>query len=156
MIIIVRALSQWGKNDGDDDSPMSRDETLDKNKNGGGQMSPQSIKKQKNERKWEKGLCYYPLPHLCLIVAPCPSYRESPIFSLPYAIGNFSLFFVQSLIPTCGGIIVSIIISSPRQCPNYESITLLFTYNSILQLDKNYTRWLYMNGSGSVQGCAMI
>ena len=29
MIIIIRALSQWGKNDGDYDSPISRDETPD-------------------------------------------------------------------------------------------------------------------------------
>ena len=27
MIIIIRALSQWGKDDGDYDSPISRDET---------------------------------------------------------------------------------------------------------------------------------
>ena len=30
MIIIIRALSQWGKDDGDYDSPTSRDETPDK------------------------------------------------------------------------------------------------------------------------------
>ena len=29
MIIIIRALSQWGKDDADYDSPISRDETLD-------------------------------------------------------------------------------------------------------------------------------
>ena len=29
IIIIIRALSQWGKDDGDYDSPTSRDETLD-------------------------------------------------------------------------------------------------------------------------------
>ena len=29
MIIIIRALSQWGKDDGDYDSPTSRDETPD-------------------------------------------------------------------------------------------------------------------------------
>ena len=29
MIIIIRALSQWGKNDGGYDSPTSRDETPD-------------------------------------------------------------------------------------------------------------------------------
>ena len=29
MIIIIRALPQWGKDDGDYDSPTSRDETSD-------------------------------------------------------------------------------------------------------------------------------
>ena len=29
MIIIIRALPQWGKDDGDYDSPTSRDETPD-------------------------------------------------------------------------------------------------------------------------------
>ena len=32
MIIIIRALSQWGKDDGDYDFPISRDETLDEKK----------------------------------------------------------------------------------------------------------------------------
>ena len=46
MIIIIRALPQWGKDDGDYDSPTSRDETSDeKNKKG----------ENKNERKGEKG-----------------------------------------------------------------------------------------------------
>ena len=35
-------------------------------------------------------------------------------------------------------------------------ITLLFTYNSILQLDTRTKIWLYMNASGSVPGCAMM
>ena len=34
-------------------------------------------------------------------------------------------------------------------------ITLLFTYNSILQLDTRTKIWLYMNASGGVPGCAM-
>jgi hypothetical protein len=36
-------------------------------------------KKEKKKKKREKGHCYYPLPHLCLKVAPCFSYRESPM-----------------------------------------------------------------------------
>ena len=32
MIIIIRALSQWGKDDGDYDSPTSQDETPDEKK----------------------------------------------------------------------------------------------------------------------------
>ena len=32
MIIIIRALSQWGKDDGDYDSPTSRDITPDEKK----------------------------------------------------------------------------------------------------------------------------
>ena len=35
-------------------------------------------------------------------------------------------------------------------------ITLLFTYNSILQLDTRTKIWLYMNASGGVPECAMI
>ena len=31
------------------------------------------------------------LPHLCFRVAPCSSYRESPILSLSYTSGNISL-----------------------------------------------------------------
>ena len=31
------------------------------------------------------------LPHLCFKVAPCSSYRESPMISLSYTSGNFSL-----------------------------------------------------------------
>ena len=38
MIIIIRALSQWGKDDGDYDSPTVRDETSEK----------------KEAKKWEK------------------------------------------------------------------------------------------------------
>ena len=51
---------------------------------------------------------------------------------------SFLFFFVRSLIPTCGGIIVSIILSSLGQCPNNDdhqtSIYLqLKNYNSILE-----------------------
>ena len=40
MIFIIRALSQRGKDDGDYDSPTSRDETPDFMKNKRGQRSP--------------------------------------------------------------------------------------------------------------------
>ena len=48
MIIIIRALSQWGKDDGDYDSPTSRDETPDEKK--------EAIKKREKAqiKKWEK------------------------------------------------------------------------------------------------------
>jgi hypothetical protein len=44
----------------------------------------------KNERKREKGQCYYPFTTLVFKVAPCSSYRESPELSLSYTSGNFS------------------------------------------------------------------
>ena len=71
MIIIIRALSQWGKDDGDYDSPTSRDETPDKKKRPK-KPKKEAIKKEKsqikikNERKREKGQCYYPLTTLVL------------------------------------------------------------------------------------------
>ena len=43
MIIIIRALSQWGKDDGDYDSPTSRDETPNEKK--------EAIKKRKDPNK---------------------------------------------------------------------------------------------------------
>ena len=46
--------------------------------------------KRKNKQR-EKGHCQYPLPHLCFKVAPCFSYGESPMLSLSYTSGNFSL-----------------------------------------------------------------
>ena len=78
MIIIIRALPQRGKDDGDYDSPTSRDETPDfmKNKRGQrspnkkrGQISPPKRKKEKKEKKKkaeEKGQCYYPFTTLVL------------------------------------------------------------------------------------------
>ena len=66
-------------------------------------------------------------------------------FSLIFFIWAFSLFFmasffylVQSLIPTCGGIIVSIILSSLGQCSNNDDhhtfiYLQLMDYNSILR-----------------------
>ena len=48
MIIIIRALFQWGKDDRNYDSPTSRDETPDEKKE-------EAIKKEKAQtKKWEK------------------------------------------------------------------------------------------------------
>ena len=47
-----------------------------------------------------------------------------------------ALFFVRSLIPTYGGIIVSIILSSLGQCPNNDDHhTFIFLTTQQLQLD---------------------
>ena len=71
MIIIIRALPQWGKDDGDYDSPISLDETPDFTKKIKEAKEAQIKKEakeahQKNERKREKGQCYYPFPTLVL------------------------------------------------------------------------------------------
>ena len=69
MIIIIRALSQWGKDDGDYDSPTSRDETSYEKiiKIYKKRERPKKEKAQtKNERKREKGQCYYPFTTLVL------------------------------------------------------------------------------------------
>ena len=59
----------WGKDDGDYDSPTSRDETPDEKK----EAKEAQIKKEKTKKptkqKWEKrekGQCYYPLSTLVL------------------------------------------------------------------------------------------
>ena len=73
MIFTIRALSQWGKHDGDYDSPTSRDESLDFKKIK--EAKEAQIKKEakeahqknkKNERKGEKGQCYHPFTTLVL------------------------------------------------------------------------------------------
>ena len=56
MIIIIRALPQWGKDDGDYDSPTSRDETPDFMKNKRGKRSQnkkarEAHQKNKKEKK---------------------------------------------------------------------------------------------------------
>ena len=69
-------------------------------------------------------------------------------FSLIFLFGPFlflwPLFyffiFVRSLIPTCGGIIVSIILSSLWRCSNNDDHHTLFTYNSRIT-----TRYLEQN-----------
>ena len=72
MIIIIRALPQRGKDDGDYDSPTSRDETPDEKKEKGQKKEKaqkkgkKEKKEKKNERKREKGQCYYPFTTLVL------------------------------------------------------------------------------------------
>ena len=84
MIIIIRALSQWGKDDGDYDSPTSRDETPDEKQKKGREKRGHKKKRKKAqikkkrrpkerkegpkkyERKREKGQCYYPFFTLVL------------------------------------------------------------------------------------------
>ena len=57
------------------------------------------------------------------------------LFSFFYGL-FFSSFFVRSLIPTCGGIIVSIILSSLGQCSNNDDHhTFIFLTTQQLQLD---------------------
>ena len=66
MIFIFRALSQWGKDDGDYDSPTSRYETLDEKKRKAKKREGPKKEKTKNERNREKGQCYYPFATLVL------------------------------------------------------------------------------------------
>ena len=67
MIIIIRALSQWGKDDGDYGSATSRDETPDeKFKKGKRGQKNEKGPNKKNERKRDKGQCYYPFSTLVL------------------------------------------------------------------------------------------
>ena len=62
MIIIIRALPQWGKDDGDYDSPTSRDETPDFTKKTKEAKETQIKKEAKEDhqkiikktKKWEK------------------------------------------------------------------------------------------------------
>ena len=51
MILIIRALSQWGKDDGDYESPTSRDETSDFTKR---KKKEKKEKGQKEKRKAQK------------------------------------------------------------------------------------------------------
>ena len=77
-----------GKDDGDYNSPKSRDETLDDKKRG---HKKRAQKIQKNyERKREKGQCYYPFTTLVLQSSTMFFiYRESLDLSLSYTSGNF-------------------------------------------------------------------
>ena len=69
MIFIIGALSQRGKDDGDYDSPTSRDETSDFRKKRErpkkAKEKKEKEKKGKNERIREKGQCYYLFFHTC-------------------------------------------------------------------------------------------
>ena len=100
-----------------------------------------------NVTKWET--LYYEyhgatLKHKCgrrIVAVPLLSF--SLIFLLIFFIWAFSIFdglffFARSLIPTCGGIIVSIILSSLGQCSNNDDHHTSFyfqlkNYNSILR-----------------------
>ena len=65
MIIIIGALSQWGKDDGDYDSPISRDETPDKKKRKeqiGQKGEKAQIKKWEKKREGAMLLSFY---HTC-------------------------------------------------------------------------------------------
>ena len=62
MIFIIRALSQLGKDDGDYDSPTSRDETPDEKKEKG------TNKKMREKERRDNATIL--LPHLCFKVAP--------------------------------------------------------------------------------------
>ena len=67
------------------------------------------------------------------------------------------LFFIRSLIPTCGGIIVSIILSSLGKCSNNDDHHTLFTlqlknYNSILRT-KYDSMWMPPAVYRDVQWC---
>ena len=83
------------------------------------------------------------------------------LFFSHFLFGPFLFFMasffglVQSLIPTCGGIIVSIILSLLGQCSNDgDHHTFIFlqlnNYNSILR-----TKYDSVSASGGVPGCAM-
>ena len=50
MIIIIRALPQWGKDDGDYDSPTSRYETQDEKE----RKRKAKKRESKKMKKWEK------------------------------------------------------------------------------------------------------
>ena len=91
MIFIIRALSQWGKDEGDYDSPTSRDETPnEKNYNNNKRVLKRREPKKKKKKKKKRGNVTILYPHLCFKVAPCSSCSESHKLSF-YTSGNFSL-----------------------------------------------------------------
>ena len=59
MIIIIRALSQWVKDDGDYDSPTSRDETPDEKKEARKKGEKAQIKKWDKKREGTMLLSFY-------------------------------------------------------------------------------------------------
>jgi len=74
--------------------PMKKNKKKEKkgqrslNKKGGQRSPPKKRKKEKKEEK-KRGNVTILFPHLCFKVAPCSSYRESPMLSLSYTSGNF-------------------------------------------------------------------
>ena len=83
MIFIISALSQWGKDDGDYDSPTSRDETPDEKKTRKKEAKEahriKKYKKMKREKR-EKGQCYYLFSTLVLQSSTMIFMRESLLF----------------------------------------------------------------------------
>ena len=69
MIIIIRALPQWGKDDGDYDSPTSRDETSEftkiKEANEAHTKKGQRSPPNKKMREKEKGAMLRSFYHTC-------------------------------------------------------------------------------------------
>ena len=101
------------------------------------------------------------LKHKCGKRIVALSLLSFSLIFLFFYLGLFSFFYglffvVQSLIPTCGGIIVSIILSSLGQCSNNDgNHTFIYlqlkNYNSILR-----TKYDYVNASGGVPGLRLI
>ena len=54
IIFIIRAVPQWGKDDGDYDSPTSRDETPDNERKNIKEKKKRKKEKRKKARKKEK------------------------------------------------------------------------------------------------------
>ena len=64
---LLEHCPRWGKDDGDYDSPTSWDDTPDEKKEDKrGQKEKKKAGPNKNERKREKGQCYYPFSTLVL------------------------------------------------------------------------------------------
>ena len=78
---------------------------------------------------------------LIFLFGPFLFFMASPFF-IWASLASFIFHKVRSLIPTCGGIIVSIILSSLGQCSNNDDHHTLFTYNSRITtqyLEQNMT-----------------
>ena len=89
MIIIISALSQLGKDDGDYYFPISQDETPDEKKEAIKKGEKAQTKKMREKERRDNATIL--LPHVCFKVAHYIHGRESPMLSLSYTSGNFSL-----------------------------------------------------------------
>ena len=78
-----------------------------------------------------------PLTHFIYLFGPFSFLRPLFLFYFIWAsLASFIFHKVWSLIPTCGGIIVSIILSSLGQCSNNDDHhTFIFLTTQELQLD---------------------
>ena len=65
MTIIIRALPQWGKDDGDYDSPTSRDETPDEKKEKGKKKEKAQKKRKQKKKKKREGAMLLSFYHTC-------------------------------------------------------------------------------------------